>query len=88
MLGYISGYEDGYNRRTGLPYQVVKHFADDKLTLKLNQYKEDYLKTRKLLDESIPKSKVKEAIENSVCSYDCLKEKIEILLYGEEVLNE
>lgn len=64
MLGYINGYEDGRNGTTGLAYKVGKQFADYTLTLRLNQYKEDYIKARNLLEDSIPKSKVQEKIED------------------------
>ena len=32
----------------------------------------------------IPKSKIEDVINNSVSSYDCLKENLETLLYGED----
>lgn len=42
------------------------------------------MKSVNINDNFISKDKIKEAIENSVCDYDCLRENIEILLYGEE----
>lgn len=35
-------------------------------------------------DNYIPKSKIEDVINNSVSSYDCLRENLETLLYGED----
>lgn len=80
MLGYIRGYKDGRNGSTGLAYQVGKQFSDYILTLKLNNYKEDYLKARKLLDESIPKSKIKEKIEELEKEYKILQQTSDFII--------
>lgn len=96
MLGYIKGYEDGRNGTTGLAYKVGKQFADYTLTLRLNQYKEDYIKARNLLEDSISKSKVKEKIKKlkeeakseRVLPLEIIEEQNRNINYKIEVLQE
>lgn len=62
ILGYMEGYRAGRDGITGIA-KVGENYEKYILNIRLNQYKQSYIKVRELLDDSIPKTKIKEKIE-------------------------
>ena len=67
-----------------IEYKVISNYINDNDSRAIQGLLDLYNKEKEKNKNSFSIEEIEKVLENSVCSYDCLKENIQSLLYGED----